>query len=217
MVSADCLILLSDVDGLYTANPQGDADARHIAEVARLTDAHWAMAGGPGSAHGSGGMRTKLDAARIAMGAGCQMAITSGHVMHPIQALEAGARATWFLPESTPRAARKQWIAGTLKPKGQLHLDQGAADALAGGRSLLPAGVIAVDGKFVRGDAVSVLDPAGNELARGLVGYAADEARAIMGRQSAAIAEILGYRGREELIHRDDLVLLRQRADETDQ
>ncbi len=211
MVSADCLILLSDVDGLYTADPQTDASARHIPEVARLTKEFLDMAGGPGSGHGSGGMRTKLDAARIAMGAGCQMLITSGRVMRPIQALEQGARATWFLPESTPRAARKQWIAGTLKPKGSLQLDKGAALALEGGRSLLPAGVTAVEGSFVRGDAVSLIDPDGNEIGRGLVAYAAGEARAIIGRQSAAIPEILGYRGREEMIHRDDLVLARER------
>lgn len=211
MVSADCLILLSDVDGLYTANPQTDPQASHIPEVIELTDEHWKMAGGPASYAGSGGMRTKLDAARIAMGAGCQMVVTSGHVVRPIQALESGARATWFLPDSTPRAARKQWIAGTLKPKGSLRLDKGAATALAGGRSLLPAGVTAVDGSFRRGDAVSLLDEQGNELGRGLSAYAADEARAIIGRRSAAIPEILGYRGREEIVHRDDLVLLRQR------
>jgi len=210
MVSADCLILLSDIDGLYTADPQIDAGATHIGEVAQLTKEHWDMAGGPGSAHGSGGMRTKLDAAHIAMGAGCQMAITSGHVMRPIRALEQGARATWFLPESTPRAARKQWIAGTLKPKGRLQLDRGAATALESGRSLLPAGVTAVEGSFMRGDAVALVDPDGHELGRGLVAYAADEARAILGRRSAEIQEILGYRGREEIIHRDDLVLVRQ-------
>lgn len=209
MVSADCLILLSDVDGLYTADPQTNTDARHIPEVGRLTDEHLEMAAGPVSHVGSGGMRTKLEAARIAMGAGCRMAITSGHVIRPIQALEQGARATWFLPGSTPRAARKQWIAGTLKPKGSLRLDKGAAAALEGGRSLLPAGVTAVDGSFRRGDAVSLLDESGKELGRGLCAYAADEARAIIGRRSAAIPEILGYRGREEIVHRDDLVLLR--------
>ncbi len=208
MVSADCLILLSDVDGLYTADPLTATSATHIPLVEDLTQAHWGMAGGPQSAHGSGGMRTKLEAARIAMGAGCQMAITSGRVEHPIRALDEGARATWFVPASTPRAARKQWIAGTLKPKGNLHLDDGASAALAAGRSLLPAGVTAVDGDFDRGDAVSLLDSRGCELGRGLVAYGIDEARAIIGRQSAAIPEILGYRGREELVHRDDLVIL---------
>ena len=212
MISADCLILLSDVDGLYTADPQTNMDARHIPEVTELTDEYWAMAGGPGSSLSSGGMRTKLDAARIALDAGCQMLITSGHVMRPIQALEAGARATWFVPESTPRAARKQWIAGTLQPKGRLKVDAGAAKALSSGRSLLPAGVTGVEGDFGRGDAVSLLDPQDNELGRGLIAYAADEARAIVGQQSAAIPDILGYRGRDEMIHRDDLVLVRQRS-----
>jgi glutamate 5-kinase len=210
MISADCLILLSDVDGLYTADPQSDTTASHVPEVLELSDSLWAMAGGPSSRDGSGGMRTKLDAARIAMGAGCQMLITSGHVLNPIQALEAGARATWFLPDSTPRAARKQWIAGTLKPKGSVRLDKGAAAALADGRSLLPAGIVSIDGSFGRGDAVRVLDADGNELGRGLIAYSADEARAIIGQQSAAIPGILGYRGRDEMIHRDDLVLVRR-------
>ncbi len=211
MISADCLILLSDIDGLYTADPQTNREARHIPEVAELTDDYWAMAGGPGSSLASGGMRTKLDAARIALDAGCQMLITSGHVMRPIEALEAGARATWFLPDSTPRAARKQWIAGTLQPRGSLKVDDGAARALSGGRSLLPAGVTGVEGSFGRGDAVSLFDANGNELGRGLIAYAADEARAIIGQQSAKIPDILGYRGRDEMIHRDDLVLVRQR------
>ncbi len=211
MVSADCLIVLSDVDGLYTADPQEDPDARHIAEVAELTDDYWAMAGGPGSSLASGGMRTKLDAARIALGAGCRMVITSGRVMRPIEALGKGAKGTWFLPDSTPRAARKQWIAGTLQPKGRLKLDAGAVEALSSGRSLLPAGVTGVEGDFGRGDAVSLLDPDNNEFGRGLIAYAAEEARAIIGQQSAAIPDILGYRGRDEMIHRDDLVLVRQR------
>jgi glutamate 5-kinase len=212
MVSADCLILLSDVDGLYTADPQQDASARHVPEVLKLTKSHWDMAGGPGSRDGSGGMRTKLDAARIAMGAGCQMIITSGRVLRPIRALLDGARSTWFLPDSTPRAARKQWIAGTLKPKGAVSLDRGAATALASGRSLLPAGITRVEGSFERGDAVRVLDSDGNELGRGLIAYAADEARAIIGKRSTAIVDILGYRGRDEMIHRDDLVLTQQQT-----
>lgn len=211
MVSADCLILLSDIDGLYTADPQENSDARHIAEIAELTDEHWSMAGGPGSSLASGGMRTKLDAARIALDAGCQMLIASGRAQRPIEALCNGARATWFLAGSTPRAARKQWIAGTLQTKGRLKVDAGAVEALASGRSLLPAGVTAVEGSFGRGDAVSLFDPNDRELGRGLVAYAADEARAIIGQQSAAIPDILGYRGRNEMIHRDDLVLVRQR------
>lgn len=208
MVSADCLILLSDVDGLYTADPNVDPLAEHIPEVTELTDRHWEMAGGPGSDHGSGGMRTKLDAARIAMGAGCRMLITSGHVQHPIEALRAGAASTWFVPDSNPRASRKQWIAGTLQPRGTVTVDDGAKRALASGRSLLPAGVTEVIGEFERGEAVRVRDQAGVELGRGLIAYPSDEARAIAGRRSDVIADILGYRGRDELIHRDDLALL---------
>jgi glutamate 5-kinase len=208
MVSADCLVLLSDVDGLYTANPRLDETARHIDEVTELKRELWDMAGGPGSSHGSGGMRTKLDAARIAVGAGCRMAIASGRAERPISALRAGAKATWFLASATPGAARKQWIAGTLSPKGSVSVDPGAERALASGRSLLPAGVTAVDGQFERGDAVRVLAADGRELGRGLIAYAADEARLIAGKQSQGIAEVLGYRGRDEIIHRDDLVLL---------
>ena len=207
MISADCLILLSDVDGFYTADPNVDPDAEHIAEISALTSAHLRMAGGAGSAYGSGGMRTKLDAARIAMGAGCRMAIASGHALHPLRALREGARATWFLPGTTPRASRKQWIAGTLKPRGTVTVDDGARRALVSGRSLLPAGVTEVSGDFERGDAVGVLDRTGLELGRGLVAYPADEARAIAGRRSDAIEGILGYRGRDELIHRDNLAL----------
>ena len=207
MVSADCLVLLSDVDGLYTSDPRTDSGAEHIPEVGELTKAHWEMAGGPGSNHGSGGMRTKLDAARIAMGAGCRILIAPGEVLRPIEAVKAGARVTWFLPGSTPKAARKQWIAGTLQPRGTVVVDDGARAALKSGKSLLPAGVSAVEGEFERGEAVCVVDSSGTEFARGLTGYGADEARAIAGKQSAEIAGILDYRGRNEMIHRDDLVL----------
>ena len=213
MVSADCLILLSDVDGLYTADPNLDSTAEHIGELSELGEEHFAMAGGPGSDHGSGGMRTKLDAAQIAMGAGCRMLITSGHVERPISALQDGAVATWFLPSSTPRASRKQWIAGTLKPRGTVTVDEGAKRALASGRSLLPAGVTDVSGEFERGEAVTVNDQAGVELGRGLIAYPSDEARAIAGRRSDAILDILGYRGRDELIHRDDLALTNDRTE----
>jgi glutamate 5-kinase len=207
MVSADCLVLLSDVDGLYTADPRVDGNARYIEEVTEFKRELWDMAGGPGSSHGSGGMRTKIDAARIAMGAGCSMAIASGRAKRPIGALRAGGKATWFTPSATPGAARKQWIAGTLSPKGAVRVDSGAERALASGRSLLPAGVTSVDGQFERGDAVRVVAEDGRELARGLTAYAADEARLIAGKKSQGIAEILGYRGRDEIIHRDDLVL----------
>jgi glutamate 5-kinase len=208
MVSAECLVLLSDVDGLYTADPRVDGNARYIDEVTELKREFFDMAGGPGSSHGSGGMRTKLEAARIAVGAGCRMCIASGRPLNPISVLRAGGKATWFMPSATPGAARKQWIAGTLSPKGSVHVDAGAERALASGRSLLPAGVTAVDGQFERGDAVRVLGSDGRELGRGLVAYAADEARLIVGRKSSDTAEVLGYRGRDEIIHRDDLVLV---------
>jgi glutamate 5-kinase len=208
MVSADCLVLLSDVDGLYTADPRVDGNARYIEEVTELKRELWDMAGGPGSSHGSGGMKTKIDAARIAVGAGCRMAIASGRSKRPISVLRGGGKATWFLPSATPGAARKQWIGGTLSPKGSVRIDPGAERALASGRSLLPAGVIAVEGQFERGDAVRVIASDGRELARGLIAYAADESRLIAGKQSQSIADVLGYPGRDEIIHRDDLVLI---------
>jgi glutamate 5-kinase len=208
MVSAECLVLLSDVDGLYTADPRRDASARYVDEVTEVTREVLDMAGDTGSSHGSGGMRTKLEAARIAVGAGCRMCIATGHVARPISVLLAGGKATWFLPSATPGAARKQWIAGTLQPKGTLRVDTGAERALVDGRSLLPAGVTAVDGQFERGDNVSVVAADGRELARGLTAYPADEAKLIAGRRSGDIQEILGYSGRDEIIHRDDLVLL---------
>jgi glutamate 5-kinase len=208
MVSAECLVLLSDIDGLYTADPRRDDKARYVDEVTELTPQVLDMAGGPGSSDGSGGMRTKLEAARIAVGAGCRMCIATGRVARPISALLNGGRATWFLPNATPGAARKQWIAGTLKPRGTLRVDAGAERALAAGRSLLPAGVTGVDGPFVRGDAVSVVGAEGREIARGLCAYPSDEAALIAGRRSTDIHEILGYSGRDEIIHRDDLVLL---------
>jgi glutamate 5-kinase len=211
MVSAECLVLLSDIDGLYTGDPQHDDTVRHIPEVSEINSEIWSMAGGPGSQHGSGGMRTKLDAARIAVGAGCRMAIASGRVRRPIRALTQGARATWFLPSATPGAARKQWIAGTLQPKGAVTVDAGAERALTSGRSLLPAGVTAIDGAFERGDAVRVVAADGTELGRGLISYSSEEAAAIAGSQSQRIENILGYRGRDEMIHRDDLVLLQRR------
>ena len=208
MVSAECLVLLSDVDGLYTADPRRDESARYVDEVTELTREFYDMAGGPGSSHGSGGMKTKLEAARISVGAGCRMCIATGRVARPISVLLNGGKATWFLPSATPGAARKQWIAGTLKPRGSLSVDAGAERALVAGRSLLPAGVTAVAGTFGRGDAVSVVAADGREIARGLCAYPADEAALIAGRRSGDIQEILGYSGRDEIIHRDDLVLL---------
>ncbi len=208
MVQADQLVLLSDIDGLYTADPKRDPNARHIAVVEGLTTEIEAMGGEPPPGYSSGGMRTKLVAARIATGAGCAMAIALGHVAHPLRALADGARCTWFLPVPEGRSARKRWIAGTLAPLGRLTVDAGAARALAQGRSLLPAGVRGLEGAFDRGDAVEVEGPDGARLARGLSAYGSTDAIRIIGHRSEEIEAILGWRGRDELIHRDDLVLL---------
>src|SRR5215470_19160485 len=209
MSSADCLVLLSDVDGLYSADPTRDPGARLIREVRQITPEIEAMAGGALSRVGSGGMKTKLLAARIAVAAGCHMCIAAGALSHPLRKIEEGAECTWFHPVATPAAARKQWIAGTLRPSGALIIDEGALRALLDGKSLLPAGVTGARGRFDRGDTVSVFTAAGTEIARGIVAYSDADAARIMGRRSGEIAEILGFRGRDEMIHRDDLVLLR--------
>jgi glutamate 5-kinase len=212
MVSADLLVLLSDIDGLYTADPSRDPAAAHVREVLAITPDILAMAGDvalPSERGGlsTGGMVTKLDAARIAVGGGCFMAIAAGRAPHALKALEDGARWTLFHPMTEPLAARKRWISGTLKPVGAFHVDAGAAAALGRGKSLLPAGVTAVDGAFDRGDAVSILGPDGVVLAKGLSAYAAEDARRILGRKTKDIAEILGFDGRAELVHADDLAL----------
>jgi len=207
MVQADQLVLLSDIDGLYTADPKRDPAARHIPEVMAVTAEIEAMGGDPPPGYSSGGMRTKLAAARIATQAGCAMAIAVGQVGHPLRALAAGGRCTWFLPAPDGRSARKRWIAGSLQPAGRLIVDPGAARALAAGRSLLPAGVRSVDGEFERGDAVLVQDFAGDTLALGLSAYASADARRIAGHRSEDIERLLGWRGRDEMVHRDDLVL----------
>jgi len=207
MASADTLVLFSDIDGLYTADPRKDPDARFIAEVAEITPEIEAMAGDPGTGFGSGGMVTKLMAARIAMAAGCRMAIAMGKGAHPLKTLSEGGRATWFLPHQGSVSAWKAWIAGSVKANGALVVDEGAARALADGKSLLPAGVIAVEGDFRRGDSVVVQDHTGHLLARGLTAYDSEDARQIMGRQSGEITSLLGHHGRDEIIHRDDLVL----------
>ncbi|WP_137181234.1 glutamate 5-kinase [Roseomonas sp. AR75] len=208
MVEADALVLLSDIDGLYTADPRKDPAAEHLGIVPQVTDRIMAMGGEPPPGYSSGGMRTKLIAARIATGAGCAMAIALGKAERPLHAMEQGARCTWFLPEPAGRSARKRWIAGSLAPLGALVVDAGAARALARGSSLLPAGVRAVEGEFRRGDPVSVRDARGNELARGLVAYDSAEAARIAGHRSEELEDILGWRGRDEIIHRDDLVVL---------
>jgi len=207
MVSADCVVLLSDIDGLYTADPNKDPTARFIPLVREITPDIEAMAGDSASEVGRGGMATKVIAARIAVAAGCHFCIAAGAPRHPVRRIEQGGRCTWFRPAATPVAARKQWIAGALRPAGELRIDEGAVRALRSGKSLLPAGVTATSGRFERGDTVSVCTADGREVARGIVAYGDAEAARIIGRRSADIAALLGYTGRDELIHRDDLVL----------
>jgi len=208
MISADTLVLLSDIDGLYTGDPRLDASARFIPEIREITPAIEAMGGSAASELSNGGMATKLIAGRIAMAAGCRMAIADGRAVGALGALIDGkARCSWFLPEGSPLSARKKWIKGSLKTAGALLVDDGAVRALSAGKSLLPAGVTAIEGEFKRGDVVDVKDRAGRLLARGLVAYAADDARRIAGRKSAEIEHLLGFRGRDEMVHRDDLVV----------
>lgn len=209
MIEADCLVLLSDIDGLYSANPRTDSSARFIAEVPAITPEIDAMAGAAGSDMGSGGMATKIMAARIATDAGANMVIANGGLRSPLKAIEDGARCTWFLASATPAAARKRWIAGTLKAAGSITIDAGAVAALGQGKSLLPAGVTNVEGAFERGDCVAVKDSTGREVARGLIAYGAEDARRIARAKSGEIETILGYRGRTEMIHRDDMALVR--------
>jgi glutamate 5-kinase len=206
MAGADVLVLLSDVDGLYTADPRRDPTARRLDRVAEITPEILAMAGGAGSALSRGGMRTKILAAQVAVRAGCAMAIAEGAPVRPIAALEAGAPCTWFAPEGDPRAARKRWISG-MKPRGRIVVDAGAVGALGRGKSLLPAGVTAIEGSFSRGDPVEIADADGTVVAKALAGYDAREARIIMGHRSARIAELLGHPGRAALVHRDDMAL----------
>ncbi len=209
MMSADCLVLLSDVDGLYTAPPGSVGDARLIPEVRQITPEIEAMAGGAGNELSRGGMVTKLEAGKIALASGTHMVITSGKVEHPLRALEAGAPCTWLLAPSDPVTARKRWIAGQLEPKGFLEVDAGAERALFSGKSLLPAGVRKVGGAFERGDAVVIRAADGRELGRGLVAYTQEDAARIIGKKTSEIAAILGFAGRAALVHRDDMVLSR--------
>ena len=206
MVAADQLVLLSDVDGFYTGNPKDDPTAMRYDVIATITPEIEAMAGDAGSGLSKGGMKTKLMAARTATAAGCAMAITEGSALNPLSALEHGANATWFTATQDPQTARKHWIAA-MKPKGTVRLDAGAVAALGRGKSLLPAGVTAVSGQFLRGDPVAVEGPDGARLGLGLIRYTSDEAAAIAGHQSAEIEPILGYPGRAALIHRDDMAL----------
>jgi glutamate 5-kinase len=209
MMSADCLVLLSDVDGLYTAPPGSGSGARRLEEVRAITPEIEAMAGSAGSELSRGGMVTKIEAGRIALSSGTDMVIASGKPKHPLRALSEGAPCTWFLAPSDPVAARKRWIAGQLEPKGSVEIDAGAERALLSGKSLLPAGVRRVEGAFERGDAVVIRAADGRELGRGLIAYARADAARIIGKRSGEIAAILGHAGRTELVHRDDMVLSR--------
>jgi glutamate 5-kinase len=208
MVGADMLVLFSDVDGLYDKNPSLHADAKHIARVKELTPAIMAMGGGAASSLSNGGMKTKLEAAQLATASGCHMAIAKGSDMHALSALGAGATCTWFTATVKPQVARKDWIASAVKIAGSVTVDAGAARALAQGKSLLPAGVTAVEGKFERGDTIAIKRGDGTIIAKGITGYNAVEATKIRGKQSDAVEAILGYAHRATLIHRDDLAML---------
>jgi glutamate 5-kinase len=211
MMSADLLVLLSDVDGLYDKPPNLDdkraGGATLVPLVARITPEIEAMAGASASALARGGMLTKIEAGKIATTAGTHMIIASGHVRHPLKRIADGGACTWFLTPANPVTARKKWIAGSLEPRGALVIDAGAVKALRSGKSLLPAGVVKVEGAFGRGDAVVVRGPDGAEIGRGLIAFDADDAERIKGRSSADIPAILGFSGRTEMVHRDDLVL----------
>jgi glutamate 5-kinase len=207
MASADLLVLLSDVDGLYDAPPRDDAKAKLVPLIERISPAIEAMAGAAGSELSRGGMATKIEAGKIATAGGTHMVIASGRVAHPLKAVAGGARCSWFLTPANPVTARKKWIAGALEPKGTLTIDAGAVAALRSGKSLLPAGVIRVDGAFARGDAVVIRGPDSVEVGRGLVAYDAEDADKIKGRSSSDIMSILGFGGRSAMVHRDDLVM----------
>ncbi|MDH3588689.1 MAG: glutamate 5-kinase [Gammaproteobacteria bacterium] len=208
MCSADCLVLLSDVDGLFESDPAASPDAALIPIVHNITPDIESRAGASGTDYGSGGMITKIAAAKICMPAGCATVIANGLKSRPLAAIEEDAPCTWFLPSTTPSIARKRWIAGSLVPRGVLVIDAGAEQSLANGKSLLPVGIVRVEGRFERGDSVVLKNDAGNDLARGLVAYSSDEVSLIKGRRSADTEAALGYRGRDEVIHRDNLVLI---------
>jgi glutamate 5-kinase len=210
MVSADLLVLLSDVDGLYDAPPGTSSAANLVPIVTRITPQIESMAGASASELARGGMQTKIEAAKIATSGGTHMVIASGGIEHPLRTVAEGGPCTWFLTPANPVTSRKKWIAGSLEPRGTLTIDAGAVAALRGGRSLLPAGVIKVDGNFSSGDAVIVRGPDGAEVGRGLSAYDAEDANKIKGRSSADILSILGFGGSSEIIHRDDLVVGRE-------
>ena len=210
MISADLLVLLSDIDGLYTANPRQNPDATHVPQVDSLNDEVMAMAGQANAAYASGGMITKLEAARIAMNAGCGMIICDGRGAQPLSAVMKGGRHTLFRAEHSPLTARKRWIGGSLNPRGRLRVDAGALGAIRQGRSLLPAGVTAVNGDFERGDLIAIEDDSGQVIGHGLSAYSAADTRVILGHKSREIERLLGYRGRDEVVHADNLVMLEQ-------
>ena len=216
MMGADLLVLLSDIDGLYTAPPALDPSARFIPRVARITPEIEAMAGAAASEFSRGGMRTKLDAGKIATIAGTTMVITAGDRLNPLAAIDAGERATWFDAAPVPVRGYKTWIAGNLEPAGRVTVDAGAVRALKSGKSLLPAGVTLVSGSFARGDTVAILDPGGREIARGLVAYDAPDAVRIAGLKTAEIEAVLGYEARSAMVHRDDMVMARASEVEVD-
>ena len=206
-MQADALILLSDIDGLYTADPRKNPAAAHIPIVEAMTPEIDACGGEPPPGYSSGGMKTKLIAAHIATQSGVAMAIALGNLQHPLAAIESGAKCTWFLPAPEGRGARKNWIAGHLAPQGTLVIDDGAARALRKGSSLLPAGIKTVTGTFERGDPVDILTLAGTRIARGLAAYSNTDAQTLAGHRSEDFESLLGFRGRDEVVHRDDLVL----------
>jgi len=207
MVSADLLILLSNINGLYTADPAQDKAAKLVPTVTEITHEIEAMASNTVTSDSSGGMPTKLAAAKQCLGAGCRMIICEGRGMFPLKSLENGSDCTWFIPSGNPQTARKRWISGSLQPLGSVIVDDGAVAALERGRSLLPAGILRIEGTFQRGDAITIMKRDGSEFGRGLIAYSSEDATQIIGHKTGEIEDLLGYRGRDEIIHRDDLVI----------
>ena len=207
MVSADLLILLSNINGLYTADPAQDKAAKLVPTVTEITHEIEAMASNTVTSDSSGGMPTKLAAAKQCLGAGCRMIICEGRGMFPLKSLENGGDCTWFIPSGNPQTARKRWISGSLQSLGSVIVDDGAVDALERGRSLLPAGILRIEGTFQRGDAITIMKRDGSEFGRGLIAYSSEDATQIIGHKTGEIEDLLGYRGRDEIIHRDDLVI----------
>ena len=207
MVSADLLILLSNINGLYTADPAQDKTAKLVPTVTEITHEIEAMASNTVTSDSSGGMPTKLAAAKQCLGAGCRMVICEGRGMFPLKSLENGGDCTWFIPSGNPQTARKRWISGSLQSLGSVIVDDGAVAALDRGRSLLPAGILRIEGTFQRGDAITIMKKDGSEFGRGLIAYSSEDATQIIGHKTGEIEDLLGYRGRDEIIHRDDLVI----------